>query len=87
MYVRIMAKKNPDLNIDILGYTDNKGLGTINKNLSQRRANTVMIQLIIDGVDANRLKAKGYGEKDPVASNETAEGRATNRRVELKISN
>ena len=79
--------KNPDLSVEILGYTDNQGLGVINKRLSQRRANTVMIQLIMDDVDAARLKAKGYGEKNPVASNKTAEGRATNRRVELKISN
>jgi OOP family OmpA-OmpF porin len=82
----VTLNKNPDLNIEISGYTDNQGLGYINKRLSQRRANTVMIQLIKDGVDANRLKAKGYGEKNPVASNKTIEGRATNRRVELKIS-
>jgi len=79
--------KNPDIKVEISGYTDNQGLGIINKRLSQRRANTVMIQLIKDGVDANRLKAKGYGEKSPIATNNTAEGRATNRRVELKISN
>jgi outer membrane protein OmpA-like peptidoglycan-associated protein len=79
--------KNPKLNVEISGYTDNQGLGYINKRLSQRRANTVMIQLIKDGVEANRLKAKGYGEKNPVANNRTANGRATNRRVELKISN
>ncbi len=77
--------QNPNLNIEISGYTDNQGLAYINKRLSQRRANTVMIQLIKDGVDANRLKAQGYGEKSPIASNRTANGRATNRRVELKI--
>jgi len=76
---------NPALNVEISGYTDNQGLGYINKRLSQRRANSVMIQLIKDGVDANRLTAKGYGEKNPIASNRTANGRATNRRVELKI--
>ncbi len=79
--------KNPKLNIEISGYTDNQGMGYINKRLSQRRANTVMIQLIKEGVDANRLTAKGYGEKNPVASNTTESGRATNRRVELKIRN
>ncbi len=76
---------NPALNVEISGYTDNQGLGYINKRLSQRRANSVMIQLIKDGVDANRLSAKGYGDKNPIASNRTANGRATNRRVELKI--
>ncbi len=83
----VTLNKNLNLNVEVLGYTDNQGLEYINKSLSQRRANTVMIQLIKDGVDASRLKAKGYGEKSPVASNKTAEGRATNRRVELKISN
>ena len=78
-------KRNPNLNIDIAGYTDNQGLAYINKRLSERRANSVMIQLIKQGVDANRLTANGYGEKDPVSGNETEEGRATNRRVELKI--
>lgn len=77
--------QNPNLNIEIAGYTDNKGIAVLNKNLSQRRANTVMIQLIRKNVDPKRLIAKGYGEKDPVVSNDTEEGRATNRRVELKI--
>jgi OOP family OmpA-OmpF porin len=77
--------QNPSLKIEISGYTDNQGLRYINKRLSQRRANTVMIQLIKDGVDANRLAAKGYGEKNPITSNRTAKGRSTNRRVELKI--
>ncbi len=76
---------NSSLNVEISGYTDNQGLAYLNKRLSQRRANSVMIQLIKDGVDANRLSAKGYGEKNPIASNRTANGRATNRRVELKI--
>ncbi len=77
--------KNLALNVEISGYTDNQGVGSINKRLSQRRANSVMIQLIKDNVDANRLTAKGYGEENPIASNNTANGRATNRRVELKI--
>ena len=78
-------KRNPKLNIEIAGYTDNQGLAYVNKRLSERRANSVMNQLIKQGVEANRLTANGYGEKDPVSSNETDEGRATNRRVELKI--
>ena len=78
-------KQNPNLKIEIAGYTDNQGAGFINKRLSQRRANSVMIELIKNGVDANNLTAKGYGEKNPITSNRTANGRATNRRVELKI--
>ena len=78
-------KRNTNLNIDVAGYTDNQGEANVNKRLSERRANSVMIQLIKQGVDANRLTANGYGEKDPVSSNDTDEGRSTNRRVELKI--
>ncbi|MEE9310527.1 MAG: OmpA family protein [Cocleimonas sp.] len=78
-------KNNLKLKVEIAGYTDYQGSGAVNKRLSQRRANTVMIQLIKNGVDASRLTAKGYGEENPVANNRTAQGRATNRRVELKI--
>ena len=78
-------QKSPKLNIEIAGYTDNQGSSRINRKLSQNRANAVMIQLIKDGIGAGRLTAKGYGEKNPVATNKTEKGRATNRRVELKI--
>ena len=80
-------KKNPNFNIEIAGFTDNQGLAYVNKKLSKRRANSVMIELIKQGVDANRLTANGYGEKYPVTDNKTETGRADNRRVELKISN
>ena len=80
-------KQSPNINIEIAGYTDNQGLAYINKRLSKRRANSVMIELIKQGVDANRLTANGYGEKEPVADNKTETGRADNRRVELKLSN
>lgn len=78
-------KSNPDLKIEISGHTDNQGEDSKNLRLSQVRANTVMIYLIRQGVAAQNLTAIGYGETEPVASNETAEGRAANRRVELKI--
>jgi len=78
-------KQNPNLKVEISGYTDNQGSALINKRLSQRRANSVMIELIKNGVDTNNLTAKGYGEKNPIADNNTANGQATNRRVELKI--
>ncbi len=77
--------KASDLKVQVSGYTDYQGSAAINKRLSQRRANTVMIYLIRKGVNAGNLSAVGYGEKNPIATNETAAGRATNRRVELKI--
>ncbi len=80
-------KQNPNLNIEVAGYTDNQGFAYVNKRLSKRRANSVMIELIKQGIDANRLTANGYGEKGPVADNKTEIGRADNRRVELKIVN
>ncbi|KAG1652865.1 Oxygen-independent coproporphyrinogen-III oxidase-like protein YggW [Nymphon striatum] len=73
-------KQNPNLNIEVAGYTDNQGLALVNKRLSKRRANSVMIELIKQGVDANKLTANGYGEKEPVADNKTEAGRANNRR-------
>lgn len=78
-------KSNPNLKIQIEGHTDNQGWTGANKRLSQRRANTVMIYLIRKGVKAENLSAKGYGESQPVTTNDTTAGRAKNRRVDLKI--
>ncbi|HIO96664.1 MAG TPA: OmpA family protein, partial [Leucothrix sp.] len=77
--------KNPSIKLEISGHTDNQGNSALNKNLSQRRANTVMIHLIKRGVEAGKLVAKGYGDQNPVADNATDAGRKSNRRVELKI--
>jgi len=74
---------NKEVEIEIRGYTDSVGSASGNQRLSDRRAKTVMQYLINAGVDASRLSAKGYGEKDPIASNRTAEGRAQNRRIEF----
>ncbi len=76
---------NPGLKIEIEGHTDNQGWTGANKRLSQRRANTVMIYLIKKGVKAETLSAKGFGESQPIMANDTPEGRAKNRRVDLKI--
>ena len=75
----------PDLQIEVAGHTDSAGAGDLNYGLSERRAKTVRNYLIRYGVAEDRLIAVGYGESQPVADNATAEGRATNRRVELRI--
>ncbi|MGF1548749.1 MAG: OmpA family protein, partial [Thiotrichales bacterium] len=72
------------LKIEVAGHTDSQGNDELNQQLSQKRAESVRQYLINAGVDADRLVAKGYGEVEPVASNDTDDGRAKNRRVELK---
>ena len=75
----------PSLKIEISGHTDNVGSESFNELLSQRRADAVVNYLLGKGVAKNRLSAKGYGQSMPVNSNETAEGRALNRRTEFEI--
>ncbi len=77
--------QNPDLKVDIVGYTDNIGSARYNKQLSLKRANAVKNYLVARGVDAARINTVGMGEDNPVASNKTAEGRALNRRIEFKV--
>jgi chemotaxis protein MotB len=80
--------------IVVTGYTDNAPIGpelqrqgvTSNQVLSQKRAETVMQYLISQGLNPNLVTARGLGETDPVASNDTAQGRAKNRRVELVLA-
>ncbi|MCL6525103.1 MAG: OmpA family protein [Thermoflavifilum sp.] len=79
-------KENPSVHIVIKGYTDSIGTKAFNLTLSQHRAEAVMQYLIEHGISASRLKAVGYGEAYPVASNATEEGRALNRRVEFEIT-
>ena len=75
----------PTLKIEISGHTDNVGAASFNELLSQKRADAVVNYLLAKGVDKKRLSAKGYGQSNPVASNETTEGRAANRRTEFEI--
>jgi OOP family OmpA-OmpF porin len=77
--------KHPTLQIEVAGHTDSDGPGDTNYGLSERRAKTVRDYLIRYGVDEERLTARGYGESQPIADNETVQGRAKNRRVELRI--
>jgi len=79
-------KENPSYKAEIQGYTDNKGSASYNQKLSEKRAKAVYEALIKLGVSADRLSYKGYGEANPIASNDTAEGRAANRRVVAKLS-
>jgi outer membrane protein OmpA-like peptidoglycan-associated protein len=78
---------NPDVRVEVGGHTDAVGSNASNQRLSQARAESVMAFLIANGVNANQVTAKGYGEDQPVASNGTASGRQQNRRVELKKMN
>ena len=73
----------PEIRVEIGGHSDSKGGDEYNRSLSQRRAESVRDYLVSKGVKASRLEAKGYGETRPEADNDTAEGRAKNRRVEL----
>lgn len=76
-------RDNKEVELEVRGYTDDRGAASYNQKLSQRRAITVMEYLITKGIDKARLKAAGYGEKDPIESNATPEGRAQNRRIEF----
>lgn len=75
----------PSSTIDIIGYADSTGSDTYNQLLSERRAQSVAYWLENQGVQAPRLVAFGRGELQPIASNNTEEGRARNRRVEIKV--
>lgn len=78
-------KDNPTARVEIQGHTDNTGSATINNRLSQDRAHSVVNYLVLQGISNSRLSAKGYGSFQPIDTNATAEGRANNRRVEVKI--
>ena len=81
-----MLKQNTGMQVEISGHTDSVGPAEYNKQLSQRRANAVKNFLTSKGIDARRIKAVGYGEDKPIASNDdNADGREINRRVEFKV--
>jgi outer membrane protein OmpA-like peptidoglycan-associated protein len=81
-----ILNKYPDTDIEIDGHTDSKGTTKYNQALSERRAKAVSDYLISKNITAQRLKSIGFGETSPISSNETADGRAKNRRVEFAIT-
>jgi OOP family OmpA-OmpF porin len=78
-----VLKRNPDVNVEVQGHTDNVGDPDYNVGLSERRANAVRDYMIAKGIPSSRLTAKGYGMTRPHFSNDSEQGRALNRRVEL----
>jgi outer membrane protein OmpA-like peptidoglycan-associated protein len=77
----------PDLRVEIQGYTDSVGADAYNLKLSQRRADSVKFYLVSKGVNGSTLTARGYGKANPLVSNDTAENRAKNRRVAFEVTN
>jgi len=80
--VRTMTK-NPELELEVRGYTDNTGSYSGNMKISQRRADSVKNYLVGMGIESSRLAAQGFGPENPIASNDTRDGRAQNRRIEF----
>eukprot|EP01030_Chromulinospumella_sphaerica_P005186 gene5186-5071_t len=83
-----LSSKLGAINLEVIiavGHTDSVGTDAYNQKLSERRANAVKAYLVSKGVEANRVYTEGKGEKQPVADNKSAEGRAKNRRVEIEV--
>lgn len=78
-----LINSDPTLQLVIEGHTDSDGTTENNQTLSQQRAEAVKSSLVASGISSTRLSVEGYGESEPVASNDTATGKAQNRRVEL----
>jgi outer membrane protein OmpA-like peptidoglycan-associated protein len=81
-----VLKNYPDTDIEIQGHTDSQGSDDYNMTLSEKRASSVATYLKAKGVASSRIKTKGFGETAPVATNDTEEGRAQNRRVNFLIT-
>jgi OOP family OmpA-OmpF porin len=79
-----ILERHSDLKVEIAGHTDSQGSEDYNQGLSERRARAVADYLIAHGANASYITVKGYGESEPLADNSTKEGRAANRRVELR---
>lgn len=77
---------NAGIKVNVEGHTDSVGSDAYNQSLSERRTKSVVDYLVGKGIDGSRLMGAGYGESRPVATNDTAEGRAQNRRVDLVVA-
>ncbi|MBB5190008.1 outer membrane protein OmpA-like peptidoglycan-associated protein [Silvimonas terrae] len=84
--IALIMKAFPAVQLKLGGYTDNTGTAATNLKLSGERANSVMAELVKLGVAPARLSAEGYGDAHPVASNDTEEGRAQNRRIDIRVT-
>ncbi len=82
-----LLKANTSMEIELVGHTDDIGEDTYNLALSEKRANAVKEKLLEKGIAANRIRAKGKGEEQPIVTNDSDENRAQNRRVEMRIVN
>jgi outer membrane protein OmpA-like peptidoglycan-associated protein len=82
---RMLTEAHTGARVRVEGHADSTGPEAYNQGLSERRANSVSGYLASRGVDASRLTPLGFGESSPIASNDTREGRALNRRVELQV--
>jgi outer membrane protein OmpA-like peptidoglycan-associated protein len=83
--LRDMLVENPTARIQINGHTDNKGADAANQTLSENRANSVREYLIQQKIDSSRLESKGFGESQPIDTNDTETGRKNNRRTEFVV--
>ncbi|MEM6958396.1 MAG: OmpA family protein, partial [Myxococcota bacterium] len=84
--IRNALRDHPEIRtVEIQGHTDDQGTHEYNADLSQRRAESVKRWLVENGIDAGRLRARGYGETVPLVRDVTEEARAANRRVEFRI--
>lgn len=84
--VAMVLKEYPKTAVNVVGYTDSTGSQDLNMRLSQQRADSVASSLIVQGVEASRVRTQGMGPANPIASNSTTEGKAQNRRVEITLS-
>ncbi len=83
--IATVMMQNPNMQVAVVGYTDSTGDFNYNLKLSKRRADAIVNQMVKDGIAPNRLAGVGVGELNPIATNDTVEGRAQNRRVELVL--
>jgi OOP family OmpA-OmpF porin len=78
--------ENKDKRANLSGHTDSVGTDAYNQKLSERRVDSVRSYVVGKGVEGGRISGQGFGESKPIADNKTSEGRAKNRRVEIKVN-